>query len=208
MRNPSLYRIGGSALALGAVLFGVGVMLHAPQPMDLTSYLATSHGQWMVSHWMLAASQLFLVGGSLALARHLFGTNGDGWATLGLAGSLVTGALFVGVIAPEIVAFQILADQGTDAGVQHAYAAVSATLISQVHVGIVLFWFGMGSFGMAMLRDTAFPRWLGQAGIALAMIEIVANFTPLGTTGSHLVILVGAIWLAYAGYTLSKVKAA
>jgi hypothetical protein len=61
---------------------------------------------------------------------------------------------------------------------------------------------------MAMLRDTAFPRWLGQAGIALAMIEIVANFVSLGTTGSHLIILVGAIWLAYAGYTLSKVKAA
>lgn len=115
MRNQSLYRIGGSALVVGAVMLAIGVGLHAPQPQDLAAYASTPPGAWMLSHWLIALSALFLVAGSLALARHLFGTNGDGWATLGLAGQLISGALFVGVAAPEIAAFPALARGPTQA---------------------------------------------------------------------------------------------
>ncbi len=208
MRNPSLYRIGGSALVIGAVLFAVGVALHAPQPADLAAYVTTSQGPWMASHWFLAVSQVFLVAGALGLARHLFGTNGDGWAMLGLGGSIVTGALFVAVVAPEIGAFPMLA-QGTDAGAQHAYQAINANLMSMVNVGIPLFWLGFGSFAMAMTQDSTFPRWLGQTGIAMAVIQIVAHFMNIPNwTVARLIFILGAAWIAYTGYMLSRVKAA
>jgi hypothetical protein len=208
MRNQSLYRIGGSALALGAVMFAAGVALHAPQPQDLAAYATTPHGTWMLSHWLLALSQVFTVAGTLALARHLFGTNGDGWATLGLACSLVTGALFVVVVAPEIAAFPALA-QGADAGAQHAFNAVNANLMSLVYVGVPLFWLGFGCFALALQQDATFPRWVGQAGVVMAVVQIVAHFANIPNwVVARLIFIVGAAWIAYVGYALSKVKAA
>jgi hypothetical protein len=161
----------------------------------------------MLSHWLLALSQLFTVAGSLALARHLFGTNGDGWATLGLAGSLITGALFVAVVAPEIAAFPAFA-QGTDAGAQHAFTAVATNLMSMVYVGVPLFWLGFGSFGLALLQDATFPRWVGQAGVVVAVVQIVAHFMNISNwLVARLIFIVGAAWIAYVGYSLSQVKA-
>ena len=40
MRHESLYRLGGNAVLLGAILGGVAILLHAPQPMDLAAFSA------------------------------------------------------------------------------------------------------------------------------------------------------------------------
>lgn len=208
MRNQSLYRIGGSALVAGSVMFAIGVALHAPQPQDLAAFATMARGPWVASHWFLALSQLFLVAGALGLARHLFGTNGDGWAMVGLAGALVTGALFVAVVAPEIAAFPMLV-QGADAGAQHAYTVINANLMSIVNVAVPLFWLGFGAFAIAMLTDATFPRWLSQAGIAIAAIQIATHFMNIPNwTLSRFIFIVGAAWIAYTGYTLARVKAA
>src|SRR3989442_12668136 len=103
MRNPSLYRIGGSALVIGAVLDGVALLIHPPQPMDLTAFAALPHGQWVAAHWLFSVGTVFLVAGLLALARPFFWTNGGGWGTIGFVGAIVTGGVFVPVVGPEIV---------------------------------------------------------------------------------------------------------
>lgn len=209
MRNPSLYRIGGSALVIGAVLDGVALLIHPPQPMDLTAFAALPHGQWVAAHWLFSVGTVFLVAGLLALARHLFGTNGDGWATIGFGATIVTGALFVAIVAPEIVGFSALAQSGADAGAQHAYNAINLNLMSLVHVAGPLFWLGGACFGLAMMNDGAFPRWLGQLGAALGVVEIASNWLLANSwLGFRVVFLAGFVWLAYTGYTLSKVKVA
>src|SRR3989442_7680706 len=75
MRNPSLYRIGGSALVIGAVLDGVALLIHPPQPMDLTAFAALPHGQWVAAHWLFSVGTVFLVAGVLGGPPALFCTH-------------------------------------------------------------------------------------------------------------------------------------
>src|SRR2546426_2270576 len=84
MRNPSLYRIGGSALVIGAVLDGVALLIHPPQPMDLTAFAALPHGQWVAAHWLFSVGTVFLVAGLLGPPRPFFRTDGGGLGPLGL----------------------------------------------------------------------------------------------------------------------------
>ncbi len=212
MRSASLYRVGGNALLLGAVLYAVALLLHAPQPMDLAAYGALPQGPWMAAHWLFAVGAVFASGGLVALARHLFQTDGEGWAVLGLGANIVTAGLFVAIVAPEIVAFPVLAQMsagGTSPGAQDAYTAVNLNLMSMVHVAGPLFWIGVACYGLAMLRDAVWPRWLAQAGIAVGIVEVVSGFV-LGDSwmAFKLVFVLGCAWLAFTGYTLARMKRA
>src|SRR3989442_8710638 len=99
MRNPSLYRIGGSALVIGAVLDGVALLIHPPQPMDLTAFAALPHGQWVAAHWLFSVGTVFLVAGLLGAARRLFGANSDRGGPSRFVEALRSGAVFGGACA-------------------------------------------------------------------------------------------------------------
>lgn len=80
--------------------------------------------------------------------------------------------------------------------------------MSTVYVAIPLFWLGFGCFALALLQDATFPRWLGQAGVVMAAVQIVAHFANISNwTLVRLIFIVGAAWIAYVGYALSKVRA-
>ncbi|MGH7530159.1 MAG: hypothetical protein ACREMN_07230 [Gemmatimonadales bacterium] len=212
MRNPSLYRIGGAALVAGAVLNAAGVLLHAPQPLNLAAYAAAAaSGGWMASHWFLALGATLVVAGLFALTRHLFTTRAEGWAVLGFAATAVTGALFVAVVAPEIAAFPALlqaAGAGSEVAAEHAYLAVNSTLMGLMHVAAPIFWAGTVCYGLALLADAAFPRWLAQAGIAVGVVEIGSFlFVTQNWTVLRLVLLAGFVWLGLVGNSLARVKA-
>jgi len=208
MQNPSLYRVGGSALVLGAVANAAAIILHAPQPMDLASYGSVSQGTWVAAHWLFVIGTTFLAGGLLALARHLFGTSGEGWAALGLGTTIVTSALFLAIVAPEIVAFGMLRDMGGDVDAHNAYTAVNLTLMSSVHVGLPVFAAGLAFYGMAMLGDPAIPRWMGQAGIAIGLVAIVSNWMLAEQWRAFQAVAVLQYgWLGLAGKGLMGMKA-
>src|SRR3989442_13577760 len=103
MRNPSLYRIGGSALVIGAVLDGVALLIHPPQPMDLTAFAALPHGQWVAAHWLFSVGTVFLVAGLVGAAGAFFGPDGGGWGPDGFLGANVGGGLFFAVFGPPVV---------------------------------------------------------------------------------------------------------
>src|SRR4030095_4033668 len=146
MRNDSLYRLGGSALLLGAIVFGVAIMIHAPQPADLAAFSTLPRGMWMSSHWLRAIGTVLMAGGFTAFARHMARTEGEGWSVLGLATILVTSALFVVIVAPEVAGFDTLRAMNTasdNVGAQHAYIAINLNLMSLVHMTGPLFWGGV-----------------------------------------------------------------
>jgi len=207
MRHESLYRLGGNAVLLGAILGGVAILLHAPQPMDLAAFSALSMGPWMAAHWMFVVGTVGVAGGLASFARHFARTDGEGWSVLGLGAIIVTAALNVAIVAPEIVAFDTLramnAD-GTNVGAQHAYTAVNLNLMSLVHVAGPMFWLGVGFFALGMRKDPAWPRWLGLVGIAIAVIEIAANWTVTNFTVFRILFAIGYLWLAVAGVMFSR----
>ena len=209
MQSASLYRIGGSALVLGAVANAAAIILHAPQPMDLAAFGSLAQGTWVAAHWLFVIGSTFIASGLVALARHLFGTEGEGWAVLGLGTTIVTSALFVSIVAPEIVAFPILGQMAGDAGAQHAYTAVNLNLMSSVHVGIPVFGAGLSFFGLAMLGDPAIPRWMGQAGLAVGIVAIVSNWVLAEQWRAfQAVTVLEYAWLGLAGKGLMGMKAA
>ena len=212
MAHASLYRVGGNALLIGAVLFAAAILLHAPQPTDLTTYGTLPMGPWMAAHWLFAVGAVCIAGGLFALARHLFTTDGEGWAVLGVGATIVTASLFVAIVAPEIAAFPLLNQMNvgeTSVGAQHAFTAVNLNLLSLVQVAGPLFWLGIVCYGLAMLRGAASPRWLAQVGIAVGIAEILAAFT-LGERWMvfKLVFVLGCGWLALAGNALARMSPA
>src|SRR5262245_23495315 len=211
MRNDSLYRLGGYALVAGSIAAGLALMLHAPQPTDLSAYSALGMGTWMAAHWMFAIASVLMAGGFTAFARHMARTAGEGWSVLGLACALVTSALFVAIVAPEIVGFDTLRTMNAGAGnvgAQHAFIAINLNLMSLVHVTGPLFWGGVGCYSLAMTKDAMWPRWVGFAGLAIALIEIVANWA-VGENflAFQLIFAAGCLYLAYAGFLFSRMAA-
>lgn len=209
MRNASLYRVGGAALLAGAVLNAVAILLHSPQPLDLAAFAALPQGRWLFSHWLFVIGNTLLTGGLFAVARHLFATKNEGLAVLGFAAVVMASALFIAVVAPEIMAFPALAQSG-DPGAPHAFLAVNLHLMSLMHAAIPVFWAGIACLAVAMLGDQAFPRTFAQAGVAIALLEIIAPFTPLGENWMlfRIIFVVGFAWLAIAGHLLRSVKSA
>ena len=207
MRHESLYRVGGNAVLLGAVLSAVAILLHAPQPMDLAAFGAVSMGPWMAAHWLFVIGTVAVAGGLASFARHLAHTDGEGWSMLGFGAIVVTAALNVAIVAPEIVAFDALRamnTQGANVGAQHAYTAINLNLMSMVHVSGPMFWLAAPFFGLAMLRDAAWPRWLGAAGIAIGIIVIAANWLITDFTVFRILFAIGYVWFAVAGVIFSR----
>ena len=204
MRHDSLYRLGGGATIAGAVLWGLGLALHAPQPMTLAAMIALPMGPWMASHWLLAIGSILTAGGLTAFGRHLSRTAGEGWSVLGVATSIATAALLVAIVAPEIVAFGALRATSTDPGAQSAYLAINLNLMSLVYVAGPLYWLGIGFIGLAMRNDASWPKWLGATGIAIAAINIAANWTVTNFTITKLLFILGGVWLVIAGVLFSR----
>lgn len=199
MRHESLYRLGGGATIVGALLWAVGFLLHAPQPMTLAAMSALPMGPWMAAHWLLAIGAILTAGGLTAFGRHLARTAGEGWSVLGVTTSIATAAVLVVIVAPEIVAFDALRATSTDPGAQHAYLAINLNLMSLVHVAGPVYWLGIGFFALAMLSDAAWPRWLGLAGVAVAVINIAGNWMVQNFTITKLLFMLGSTWLVVAG---------
>jgi hypothetical protein len=207
MQSPSLYRVGGSALVLGAVANAAAIVLHAPQPMDLAAFGALPQGPWVTAHWLFVIGTTFTAGGLLALARHLFNTSGEGWAVLGLGSTIVTSGVFVAVAAPEILAFPVLEQMSNTPVPNDIYNAINLNLMSSVHVGLPVFAAGLSFYGLAMLGDPAIPRWMGQAGIAMGIIGIVSNWLLAEQWRAfQAVFVLQFAWLALAGRGLMGMK--
>jgi hypothetical protein len=207
MRNASLYRVGGTALALGALVQMIAILLHAPQPMDLAGYAATSQGRWMASHWMIVIGSALMTAGLFALARHLFTTKSEGWAVVGFGIVIASLPLWIAIVAPEILAFPLLA-QSTDPSAPQAYAGINLNLMSLMHVAGPLFWIGVTVLAVAMTHDPAFNRTLSQVGVFLALFQALVGFTPLGENWVlfKVIFAVGVAWLALVGYAFRNIR--
>ena len=212
MRHDSLYRLGGNAALLGGILGAVAISLHAPQPMDLATYSALAMGPWMAAHWLFVIAIVGVAGGLAAFTRHFAHTDGEGWSVLGFGAVVVSSALFVAIVAPEIVAFDAFRTMNADASnggaaqhaAAHAYLAVNLNLMSLVHVAGPIFFVSLSAFGLAMLRDAAWPRWLGPAGVVIGLAMVVINFTVENFTIFKIAFAIGFLWLATAGFLFAR----
>ena len=213
-----LLRIGAGAGVLGAVLAGVGNLLHPITPRDdppgVARVIADSD-LWTPIHLVIVIGIILMPAGLLAV-RHSIAQNGftDALTRLGMYAATIGATVGVITLILDGVAAKQLADQWATApepakaaalGLVSANETVNFALgglfnLSFAGVPFIL-------FGLAVARAGTYPRWLGwvafYAGIGSILAGLLQAIAGEPTVASLILTIIGptviTLWLAAIG---------
>jgi hypothetical protein len=217
-----VYRIGGGAAIVGALLGGVGNLLHPVTPIDDPEGVARVISEseiWIPVHMVIVLGIGLMLGGLVALYHSIQG---------GIAGVLARFGLFAGVAGVTIglvlvvldgVAARQLAEEWAMAspgeqpvalGLVHANETINfalASLFNLVFAGVTFI-----LFGLAVALSDVFPRWLGWvvvvAGASSIGAGLIQAFTGEPTDASRVLTILGptviTLWLLVIGVLLVR----
>lgn len=187
-------RIAAIAAIGGALLSFVGTYLH-PRGADpnvplaaFAEYAADRH--WIASQLLQLLGVALMVGALVLLGRLLAGGAGHSAAAVGMAGAVASLAVAGALQAVDGVALKAMIDAWAaapaeaKAGLFHAALAVRQIEIGLASVASLLFGLTLLLFGLAILIDREFPKWLG--------ILALAGGAPMA---------IGGIVIAYSGFS-------
>jgi hypothetical protein len=175
----------------GALFLFAGTYLH-PMGADpsvpsaaFTEYAADHH--WVASHLMQLLGIALMVAALVLLSRRMAGGPADAAATLGTAGAVASLAVAAALQAVDGVALKAMVDTWAAASGQekemlfHAAFAVRQMEIGLASIASMLFGLTVSIYGIALLTDARFPKWLGFMAIAggtpTAIAGIVIAYT-------------------------------
>ena len=188
-------RSGGAALPIGAILGPIllllGTWLH---PMEanpnaplaaFAEYAADRH--WMFSHLIQLLGVVLIVAALVLLSARMKDGPAAAWAVLGRTGATASLAIAAALQAVDGVALKVMVDAWAAAPDAAKPASFQAALaVRQVEVGLasmtsLLFGLTAVAYGVALLLDRRFPRWMGVLGIAggaaAALAGLVTGYT-------------------------------
>ena len=169
-------RIGPIAAISGAALLFVGTYLH---PMDadpnvplaaFTEYAADHH--WVASHLMQLFGVLLMAAALTLLSRRLADGPAAEWATVGMAAAIASSAVASALQAVDGVALKAMVDSWAaaqdpgKAALFHAAFGVRQIEIGLASIASLLLGLTVSIYGIALLIDHRFPRWIGAFAIA------------------------------------------
>jgi hypothetical protein len=217
-----VYRIGGGAAIVGALLGGVGNLLHPVTPIGDPEGVARVISEseiWVPVHLVIVLGIGLMLGGLVALYHSIQG---------GIAGVMARFGLFAGVAGVTIglvlvildgVAARQLAEEWAAAppdeqpvslGLVHANETINfalASLFNLVFAGVTFI-----LFGLAVALSDVFPRWLGWvvvfAGASSIGAGLIQAFTGEPTDASRVLTILGptviTLWLLVIGVLLVR----
>lgn len=191
-------KAGGMWLAIGALVFTVGLVLHPmEETMDAVADAATI---WRASHWFIAAGSLLLVAGAwcvLAAGSRLSST----WVRM-TAWTAFAASLLVFIAVPLIEATvatdaAVAGDTATwDSWNSLATGVVNVMFVFSASV-IVLAWIDMKS------SNWITPKWastLGMVGAFGGMLSMALPWFGVTTLGwLFFGVIVAMLWVAWFG---------
>jgi hypothetical protein len=203
-------RVSAIAALVGVLLLGIGTFLHpsSADPNDaiaaFTEYAADR--RWVFSHLMQLLGCLS-IGASLVLfSQRLITGAAAAWARLGMAGAIASMAMFSALQAVDGVALKVMVDRWS-AAVEPEKAMVFQVAfgVRQIEIGLasissLLFGLTMLIYGMAILGDRQFPRWLGAIAILGSMLNMAGGIVYADSGFSNL-----GMWLTMPGSLLFMV---
>jgi len=191
-------RIGPIAAIAGAVLLFVGTYLH-PMSADpnvplaaFTEYAAS--GYWVAIHLMQLFGVVLIAASLVLLSRKMAEGPAAEWATLGAAGAIASVAIASALQAVDGVALKFMVDMWASSPEP---AMFSATLgVRQIEVGLasmtsLLFGLTAAIYGIAILVDGRFPRWVAVVAIAGGVPTAIAGVIMAHTGFSSQAMVVG-----------------
>jgi len=184
-------RLASIAAISGALLLFAGTYLH-PMSADpnvplaaFTEYAADQH--WVASHLMQFCGIVLMVAALVLISRSMKEGPADAAASLAVAGAIVSLAVAAALQAVDGVALKAMVNAWAAAperdkeSLFHAALAVRQLEIGLASIGGLLFGLTVSVFGIALLIDPQFPKWLGfmaiVGGASTATAGIVIAYT-------------------------------
>jgi uncharacterized protein DUF4386 len=221
-RDRWVFRLGGGAAIVGAILGGVGNLVHPVTPMHDPAGVARVMADseiWVPVHLAIVVGILLMLGGLVALYHSIRGGLAGALARLGLfaavAGVTIGLVLVIldGVAAPQLAQEWAAAAPGDKAvalGLAHANETINfalASLFNLVFAGATFI-----LFGLAVALSDVYPRWLGWVALVAGAGSIAAGliqaFTGEPTDASRGLTIAGptviTLWLLVVGILLVR----
>lgn len=191
-RIDTRMQVGGGWLAVAALGFVVGLVLHPPPSPNPNEFMATIAGaptQWMAAHWLSAiAASLFVIAGLLILTADTRLTHT--WSTMTAWAVLIMGALWVVtaalVEATVSTAAAVAGDTATFTTWQ-LFAEAHAAAFVAVAVPLAVI-----AFNEARIGPETTPVWASWIGAAAGAVAAVAFVLVLGVG----IAVAGVVWIA------------
>jgi hypothetical protein len=218
-----LTRVGGAGAIAGAVLAGVGNLLHPVTPRDDAAGVArviATNDAWTLIHLVIIAGTLLMFAGLVGLRAALPQAGFAGAMTrLGVHAAVIGTVLGVVTVILDGVGAKQLADEWAAASADQQAVALGivsanettnfalAGMFNATFAGIPFV-----LFGLAIARATGFPRWLGWvatlAGLGSIAAGIVQALTGRPTVASLVLTIIGptviALWMLAIGVLMLR----
>ena len=206
MRNPSLYRVGGNAFAVGGLLLILGLLLRSPLEPAHPVMGAVDPAILRLTSVTLMIAAFLVLAGVLALARHFQDDALEGIATLASAAG-IPGLLAVGGCSALgiVVSSEVNGAPAAAEGMEGTLGALAVLGDSLERLGWSFVWICAGLFAYAMLRDgRAWPRWIAATGLAIAPVQLALPYL-IDESGIAMSVLqiVGFTWIATVGVVMA-----
>lgn len=195
-------RMHGSTFApiaaiTGALFLLAGTYLHPMStdpnvPLAAFAEYAADH-KWVATHLMQLSGIALMVAALALLSRRLAGGPADAEVTLGTVGAVASLAVAAALQAVDGVALKAMVDSWAAAQGREKEVLFQASFaVRQIEVGLASMtslFFGLTVlvYGLALLRDSRLPKWLGFLAIA--------GGAPTAIAG---------IMIAYSGFSESE----
>ena len=209
-------RIGATCALAGSVLLFVGTYLHplTADPNEAVAAFAESAADrlWVASHLTQLAGVAAIVAALLFLARQLESVSGTGWARIAAGGAIASLAVTAALQAVDGIALKVMVDAWAVAPASQKEGAFHAAFaVRQMEIGLasmlsLFFGLTVTAYGVALLIDHTYPKWMGglaiAGGVPIAVSGVVMAYT--GFSGLAMAINVPAssillVWMLTLG---------
>jgi hypothetical protein len=223
MNDTRLIKVGGYFALIVAVMQIIGNGLHPPIPTVTTEALELIAGTsyWIAVHVLITISYFmfipFIVGASAA-----FKDRKSPLVRVGTVLVLVGAGIGAVQISTHLTLFKYLADQYvaiSDAALQQTitftYEAFWPWNVALEVAHLVAIFIAAFLFGIAILQEDVFPRWLGNLGLASGAVStagILIGKIVMNSRTGDIVFGVGllplVIWIIAIGVLLLRLETA
>jgi hypothetical protein len=200
MQSEVTNTVGLIVAILGAGLLLIGTYLH-PMSADpnvpaaaFTEYAADPH--WVASHLLQLFGAVLLIAALVLFSRRLENGSAVAWTTIIRAGAGASLAMAAALQAVDGIALKVMADSWATAAEPEKLALFQATFaVRQIEVGLaslssLLFGLTVLVYGIALLIDQRFPRWIGALAVASGVATAISGIVMAYTGFSDLAMLI------------------
>lgn len=217
-----VFRIGGVAAIVGALLGMVGNLIHPVTPVDDPEGVArviADSGIWVPVHLAIVLGIVLMLGGLVAIHHSIRGGVAGALARFGLVAAIAGAAIGLVLVILDGVAARQLAQEWAEAspadrlvalGLVHVNETINFALASLFNFVFAAVTFIL--FGLAVAFSHVYPRWLGWtvflAGVLSIGAGLIQAYVGEPTGASRVLTIIGpsviTLWLLVMGVLLLR----